>query len=124
MTGASRMGSDVCSRASLPERDDRAHTREWRIPVLKLSARDHRRTVAATLVAAGLLAGLAPTGSAGKRGAGNLDGKFGSHGKVVTTITAPASVRAPAAGGSETFVVSLASEPAGTGGGVGVRHEP
>ena len=81
--------------------------------MLKLSARDHRRTVAATLVAAVLLAGLAPTVSAGKRGAGNLDGKFGSHGKVVTTITAPASVRAPAAGGSETFVLSLAQQPSG-----------
>jgi uncharacterized delta-60 repeat protein len=51
---------------------------------------------------------------AGKQGAGNIDGKFGNRGKVLTPITSPAAVPIPMdSGGPETHVIALGVQPSG-----------
>jgi uncharacterized delta-60 repeat protein len=79
-----------------------------------VTARSHGRLVVSTLAAAVLVAGSSQAAFAGKQGAGNLDGKFGSHGKVLTTIAAPAAAPTPGdSAGPETFVLSLGQQPSG-----------
>jgi len=92
---------------------------------LNIPARSRSRLVAPILAAAVLIAGSSQVAMAAKQGAGNIDGKFGSHGKVLTTFAVPASGPTPAdsGGGPETHVLALGLQPSGKLVAMGFHNE-
>ena len=80
-----------------------------------MSTLRRRRSIAVVALMAAFLVSGAQTAFAGKQGAGNLDGKFGSHGKVITTFTAPLSshITPYDSATPETHVLALGVQPSG-----------
>ena len=72
------------------------------------------RLASAAVGAAVLVLAATQVAVAGKQGAGNIDGKFGNRGNVLTPITVPATGPiAMDSGGAETHVIALGVQPGG-----------
>jgi len=83
------------------------------------------RLVSAAVAATLLVLTTTQLAVAGRKGAGNIDGKFGNHGKVLTTFSAPQAGAIPfgSGGGPESFVLSLGQQPSGKLVAMGFHHE-
>jgi uncharacterized delta-60 repeat protein len=94
---------------------------------VRTTVESRRRLVIAILAAAVLVVGTSSVALAGKKGSGNLDGKFGNKGKVLTTFSAPpppASDRIPMDSASaESFVIALGQQPSGKLVAMGFHNE-
>lgn len=75
---------------------------------------DRVRVVGAVLTATLLVLVSTQVAFAGRQGAGNIDGKFGNRGKVLTPITSPATGPIPLdSAGPQTEVIALGVQPSG-----------